>query len=64
MAMRDLIPRNRDRDVSVRRGEDHPVVALHREMNRLFDVAFRGFDLRHLVRIASSIAWGQQLAQR
>jgi HSP20 family protein len=45
MAMRDLIPWNRDRDVSVRRGEDHPFVALHREMNRLFDDACRGFDL-------------------
>jgi HSP20 family protein len=45
MAMRDLIPWNRDRDVSVRRGEDHPFLTLHREMNRLFDDAFRGFDL-------------------
>jgi HSP20 family protein len=45
MAMRDLIPWNRGRDVSVRRGEDHPFLTLHREMNRLFDDAFRGFDL-------------------
>jgi HSP20 family protein len=43
--MRDLIPWNRGRDVSVRRGEDHPFLTLHREMNRLFDDAFRGFDL-------------------
>jgi HSP20 family protein len=45
MAMRDLIPWNRGRDVSVHRGEDHPFLTLHREMNRLFDDAFRGFDL-------------------
>ncbi len=45
MAMRDLIPWNRGRDVSVRRGEDNPFLTLHREMNRLFDDVFRGFDL-------------------
>jgi HSP20 family protein len=44
MVMRDLIPWNRGRDVSVRSGEDHPFLTLHREMNRLFDDAFRGFD--------------------
>jgi HSP20 family protein len=31
--------------VSVRRGEDNPFLTLHREMNRLFDDVFRGFDL-------------------
>ena len=45
MAMRDLIPWSRGRDVSVRRGEDNPFLTLHREMNRLFDDVFRGFDL-------------------
>jgi HSP20 family protein len=45
MAMKDLIPWNRNRDVSLRRGDDHPFLTLHREMNRLFDDAFRGFDL-------------------
>lgn len=45
MAMRDLIPWSRGRDVTVRRGEDNPFLALHREMNRLFDDVFRGFDL-------------------
>lgn len=44
MAIRDLIPWNRGRDVAVRRGED-PFLTLHREMNRLFDEVFRGFDL-------------------
>jgi len=44
--MRDLIPWSRGRDMSVRHGEGHnPFLALHREVNRLFDDAFRGFDL-------------------
>jgi HSP20 family protein len=46
MAMRDLIPWNRGRDMTARRSEEvNPFLALHREMNRLFDDAFRGFDL-------------------
>ncbi len=44
MAIRDLIPWNRGREVANRGIEDtHPFLALHREMNRLFDEAFRGF---------------------
>jgi HSP20 family protein len=46
MAIRDLIPWSRGRDVTVRRGDEFsPFLSLHREMNRLFDEAFRGFDL-------------------
>jgi len=47
MAIRDLVPwHNRSRDLSTRRSEDtNPFLTLHREMNRLFDDAFRGFDL-------------------
>ena len=46
MALKDLIPWNRGRDVTVRRAEaTSPVLALHREMDRLFDEAFRRFDL-------------------
>jgi HSP20 family protein len=46
MAMRDLIPWSRGRDVSVRRGEElNPFFALQREVNRLFDDVFRGLDL-------------------
>jgi HSP20 family protein len=45
MAMRDLVPWGRGRDVSVRGGEDSPFLTLHREINRLFDDAFRGFGL-------------------
>lgn len=46
MTIRDLIPWNRGRDIAVRRGEDvNPFLTLHREMNRLFDDVFRGFDV-------------------
>jgi HSP20 family protein len=46
MAIRDLIPFSRGRDIAVRRGDDvNPFLTLHREMNRLFDDVFRGFDL-------------------
>jgi HSP20 family protein len=46
MALKDLIPWNRGRDVTIRRAEAaSPFLSLHREMNRLFDEAFRGFDL-------------------
>jgi HSP20 family protein len=45
MALRDLIPsHNGSRDLSPHRGES-PFLALHREMNRLFDDAFRSFDV-------------------
>jgi HSP20 family protein len=48
MPMRDLIPwSNRGRDVEARRSEEgsSPLFSLHREINRLFDDAFRGFGL-------------------
>jgi HSP20 family protein len=46
MAIKDLIPWNRSREVASRNADDtHPFLALHREMNRLFDDAFRGFGL-------------------
>ena len=47
MSVRDLIPRNRGgSQVSGYRGEQSPFLELHREMNRLFDDMFRGFDSR------------------
>jgi len=48
--IRDLIPWNRSNsNVAVRRGEEsNPFLTLHREMNRLFDDVFRGFDLAPL----------------
>src|SRR5260370_20374912 len=46
MSVRDLIPWNRSSRVPVQRGEEGtPFFTLHREMNRLFDDVFRGFDL-------------------
>ncbi len=50
MAISDLIPwNNRGRQVGIRRGEEtNPFLTLHREMNRLFDDVFRGFDLAPL----------------
>jgi HSP20 family protein len=46
MALRDLIPWTKGRDVSVRRTEElNPFLTLHREMNRLFEDVFRGFDV-------------------
>jgi HSP20 family protein len=46
MTMRDLIPWSRGRSAPAPRFEDQnsPFLALHREMNRLFDDFFRGFD--------------------
>src|ERR1700712_162484 len=48
MALRDLIPwNNGSRDMTVRGNGDaaHPFLVLHREVNRLFDDAFRSFDM-------------------
>src|SRR6201999_2552578 len=47
MAIKDLIPwNNRGREVGFQRATDvHPFFTLHREMNRMFDDVFRGFDL-------------------
>src|SRR3981081_2187865 len=47
MAIKGLIPwNNRGREVGFQRGADiHPFFALDREMNRMFDDVFRGFDL-------------------
>jgi len=47
MALKDLIPWNRGQDVTIRRAEaPSPFLSLHREMNRLFDEAFRVRSLR------------------
>jgi HSP20 family protein len=47
MTIRDLIPwgRNQHTTPSRYREEPDPFMTLHREMNRLFDDVFRGFDL-------------------
>ena len=54
MSVRDLIPWGRERSPSVPGGEVmDPVLSLHREMNRLFDDFFRGFESR-----VPSAGWG------
>ena len=46
MSMRDLIPWGRNQQTPSRyREESDPFMTLHREMNRLFDDVFRGFDV-------------------
>ena len=45
MAIRDLIPWNRGREMTRPGDELAPFFTLHREMNRLFDDVLRGFDL-------------------
>jgi HSP20 family protein len=47
MNVRDLVPwsrGDRERSRATRSDSLSPVVSLHREMNRLFDEVFRGFD--------------------
>ena len=46
MNLKSLVPwGTRDRgDVAVRFTNENPIVAMHREMNRVFDDFFRGFD--------------------
>ncbi len=47
MNVRDLVPwtrGDRERSPATRSDSISPVVSLHREMNRLFDDVFRGFD--------------------
>lgn len=47
MNVRDLVPwsrGDRERSPATRSESLHPVLSLHREMNRLFDDVFRGFD--------------------
>ena len=51
MAIRDLIPwKSQGEDIAPRQEErvDHPVLSLHRDINRLFDDMFRGFSMPSL----------------
>ena len=63
MAIKDLIPwNNRGREVGIHRDTDvHPFFALHREMNRMFDDVFRGFDLApfETTRARNGLGWPQ-----
>src|SRR4051794_24858459 len=63
MAIKDLIPWNAGgREVGIHRGTDvNPLFALHREMNRMFDDVFRGFDLAPYgsARAPNGLGWPQ-----
>ena len=63
MAIKDLSPwNNRGREVGIHRGTDvHPFFTLHREMNRMFDDVFRGFDLAPFgpTRALDGLGWPQ-----
>ena len=43
MGIRDLVPWGKGQELSTGREAFDPFLTLHREMNRLFDDAFRGF---------------------
>jgi HSP20 family protein len=63
MGIKDLIPwNNGGREVGIHRGADvNPFFTLHREMNRMFDEVFRGFDLAPFgsSRGLSGLGWPQ-----
>ncbi len=62
MAFRDLIPwSNQGRNIEQRGADVHPFLALHREMNRMFDDVFRGFDLAPFgsARAFDGLSWPQ-----
>ena len=63
MAINDLIPwNNGGREVGIHRGTDvNPFFTLHREMNRMFDDIFRGFDLAPFgpARALNGLGWPQ-----
>lgn len=63
MAIRDLLPWSREENrlpVTVRpEGDpsDHPLLSLHREVNRLFEDVFRGFGVPSLGGFARGLSW-------
>src|SRR5256885_7407461 len=63
MSIKDLVPwNNGGREVSIHRGtEVNPFFTLHREMNRMFDDLFRGFDLAPFgpTRALNGFGWPQ-----
>jgi HSP20 family protein len=63
MGIKDLIPWNNGRrEIGIHRGADvNPFFTLHREMNRMFDDVFRGFDLAPFgsTRGLSGLGWPQ-----
>ncbi len=65
MAIRDLIPWSRQENrlpVPVNAGHDsepHPLLSLHREVNRLFDDVFRGFGVPSFAGFDRGPGWPQ-----
>jgi HSP20 family protein len=59
MKVKDLIPHRKDRSTAVTRyaEERNPFLAFHREMNRLFDDFFHGFDTPLDTRFGWSGVW-------
>src|SRR3546814_11183117 len=65
MAIRDLIPWSRQENrlpvpVSAKRDQEpdhHPLLSLHREVNRLFDDVFRGFGIPGFGGVGRDLAW-------
>jgi HSP20 family protein len=57
MGIRDLVPWTKGRQLATRQELFDPFLALHREVNRLFDDVFRGFD--PLGRVGSPLIEGQ-----
>ena len=57
MTIRDMIPWNRGGNVARHGEETNPFMALHREVNRLFDDAFRGFDLAPFGQNGRNMSW-------
>ncbi|MGQ2932676.1 Hsp20/alpha crystallin family protein [Sphingopyxis sp.] len=63
MAIRDLIPWSRQENrlpvpVSAERDRgDHPLVSLHRDVNRLFDDLFRGFGMPSFDGLGREPSW-------
>jgi HSP20 family protein len=58
MNMRDLIPWGRNQQTPSRfREEGDPFMTLHREMNRLFDDVFRGFDVMPFAGMTRQAGW-------
>jgi HSP20 family protein len=58
MNMRDLIPWGRTAQTPTRyREEADPFMTLHREMNRLFDDVFRGFEAGPFGGLSRTAAW-------
>jgi HSP20 family protein len=59
MNMRDLIPWGRSEQTTPSRYRDEadPFMTLHREMNRLFDDVFRGFDMAPFGGMSRMASW-------